>query len=60
MNVDATTVHRAQGGERKIVLFDPVDGASPFLRGVPGRRLINVASSRAMTHLLVAVTETDR
>jgi ATP-dependent exoDNAse (exonuclease V) alpha subunit len=60
MNVDVTTVHRAQGSERKIVLFDPVDGASQLLRGVTGRRLINVAASRAMTHLHAAMTDVDR
>ena len=57
--VDVTTVHRAQGGERRIVIFDPVDGASPFLSGLGGRRLINVASSRAMAHLVLMSVQAD-
>lgn len=57
--VDVTTVHRAQGSERRIVIFDPVDGASRFLSERAGRQLINVAASRAMAHLIVMSAQSD-
>lgn len=57
--IRVSTVHRAQGGERPVVLFDPVDGDSEFLSGVEGRRLINVALSRAMRQLVLFLSEAD-
>lgn len=57
--VRVSTVHRAQGSERKIVIFDPVDAGSPFLNSETGRRLINVAASRAQAHLIILIGETD-
>lgn len=57
--VRVSTVHRAQGSERKIVIFDPVDAGSPFLNSETGRRLINVAASRAQAHLIILVGNTD-
>ncbi len=57
--VRASTVHRAQGGEQKIVIFDPVDAGSPFLHSETGRRLINVAASRAQAHLIILAGEAD-
>ena len=57
--VRVSTVHRAQGSERKIVIFDPVDAGSPFLNSETGRRLINVAASRAQAHLIILAGETD-
>ncbi|MEV4078776.1 DEAD/DEAH box helicase [Nonomuraea fuscirosea] len=62
-NWAASTVHRFQGGERDIVVYDTVDtgrGVSPLNRwfteghtGSEGARLLNVAASRARDHLLV-------
>ncbi|WP_431975585.1 AAA domain-containing protein [Micromonospora haikouensis] len=59
----ASTVHRFQGGERDIVVYDTVDtgvGVRPlhrwFTEGEPGgdgARLLNVAASRARDHLVV-------
>lgn len=59
----ASTVHRFQGGERDIVVYDTVDtghGVSPRHRwfteggaGSEGARLLNVAASRARDHLLI-------
>ncbi|MET9244945.1 AAA domain-containing protein [Nonomuraea sp. NPDC003709] len=59
----ASTVHRFQGGERDIVVYDTVDtgrGVSPLNRwftegnaGSEGARLLNVAASRARDHLMV-------
>ncbi len=59
----ASTVHRFQGGERDIVIYDTVDtgrGVSPLNRwfteshaGSEGARLLNVAASRARDHLVV-------
>ncbi|MFI6265304.1 AAA domain-containing protein [Micromonospora sp. NPDC051006] len=62
-NWAASTVHRFQGGERDIVVYDTVDsgnGVRPlhrwFTEGEPGgdgARLLNVAASRARDHLVV-------
>lgn len=59
----ASTVHRFQGGERDIVVYDTVDsgrGVTPLNRwfteghaGSEGARLLNVAASRARDHLVV-------
>ncbi|WP_327025751.1 DEAD/DEAH box helicase [Micromonospora sp. NBC_01739] len=59
----ASTVHRFQGGERDIVVYDTVDsgiGVRPLHRwftegesGGDGARLLNVAASRARDHLMV-------
>jgi len=57
--VRVSTVHRAQGSERKIVIFDPVDAGSPFLNSESGRRLINVAASRTQAHLIILAGNTD-
>lgn len=54
-----STVHRSQGSESKIVIFDPVDGGGSFLNSDTGRRLINVAASRAQAHLLLTVGPKD-
>ena len=58
--VSVSTVHRAQGGERLVVFFDPVLGRSPFLRGEAGARLINVALSRAQARLVLFLAEEDK
>ncbi|GAA4912581.1 hypothetical protein GCM10023334_012110 [Nonomuraea thailandensis] len=59
----ASTVHRFQGGERDIIVYDTVDtglGVKPLNRwftegheGSEGTRLLNVAASRARDHLVV-------
>lgn len=54
-----STVHRAQGSERKIVIFDPVDGSSEFLSGDDGDRLINVAISRAQAQVVIFLSKDD-
>ena len=58
--VSVSTVHRAQGGERLVVFFDPVLGKSAFLRGQAGARLINVAFSRAQARLVLLLSAQDR
>jgi superfamily I DNA and/or RNA helicase len=58
--VRVSTVHRAQGSESKIVVFDPVDATSSFLNSKNGRRLINVAISRAQAHVIVVTNKKDR
>jgi hypothetical protein len=50
-----STVHRAQGSERLVVIFDPVRPSSEFLNGPEGERLINVAISRAQARLFLLV-----
>ena len=57
--VSVSTVHRAQGGERLVVFFDPVLGRSAFLRGQAGARLINVACSRAQARLVLLLSAED-
>jgi hypothetical protein len=57
--ITVSTVHRAQGGERKVILFDPVMGSNSFLTGREGRRLINVALSRAQALLYVFASAGD-
>jgi len=54
-----STVHRAQGSEAPVVLFDPADGAQPFLQGEEAQRLLNVALSRAKVKLVVFVSGAD-
>jgi superfamily I DNA and/or RNA helicase len=58
-DVAVSTAHRAQGGERHTVIFDPVVGGEEFLQGEAGRRLINVAVSRAMARLVIIASEDD-
>ncbi|MGX6646401.1 DEAD/DEAH box helicase [Maricaulaceae bacterium MS644] len=57
--VKVSTVHRSQGAEASIVVFDPVDAAGSFLNSDNGRRLINVAASRAKTHLVMTLSSKD-
>jgi DNA replication ATP-dependent helicase Dna2 len=58
--VRVTTVHRAQGSECHTVIFDPVSGDSGFLTSEEiGRRLINVALSRAMARLVIVASPAD-
>ena len=56
INAPATTVstvHRAQGSEKRIVIFDPVCPTADFVAGEEGMRLVNVAFSRAQCRLIV-------
>ncbi|QPF75167.1 AAA family ATPase [Roseateles sp. DAIF2] len=57
--VKVSTVHRAQGSEAPVLLFDPADGAQPFLQTEEARRLINVALSRAQAKLIVYLSAAD-
>jgi len=54
-----STVHRAQGSEAPVVLFDPADGSQPFLHGEEAQRLLNVALSRAQAKLVLFVSPAD-
>jgi hypothetical protein len=51
--ISVSTIHRAQGSERSVIVFDPVDASSSFFTGREGERLINVAISRAKAHVIV-------
>jgi superfamily I DNA and/or RNA helicase len=59
-SVNTSTVHRTQGTERQVVIFDAVDGTSDFLSTDSAKRLINVALSRAQAKLILLFSETDR
>lgn len=58
--VKVSTVHRSQGSEAKVVIFDPVKGDESFLTNPEGERLINVALSRAMGKLILVLSPGDR
>jgi len=55
--VDVATVHRFQGGEREMMIVDLCDSrplrVPPFLQDEDGRRLLNVAISRAREKLVL-------
>lgn len=57
--VKVSTVHRAQGSEVRIVIFDPVDASHSFLMTDDARKLINVAISRAQAKVIVAYSPVD-
>ena len=57
--VKVSTVHRAQGSEAPVVLFDPADGAQAFLQSEEARRLVNVALSRAQSKVVVYLSPAD-
>ena len=52
-----STVHRAQGSEKRIVIFDPVCPTADFVAGEEGMRLVNVAFSRAQCRLIVMLQQ---
>jgi hypothetical protein len=55
--VRVSTVHRAQGTECDTIIFDPVEAGTAFLNaGELGRRLINVAVSRAKARFFLLVS----
>ena len=58
--VRVSTVHRSQGSEALVILFDPVKGDEPFLANEQGARLINVAVSRAMGKLILFLSSSDK
>ena len=57
--VKVSTVHRAQGSEAAVVLFDPADGTQAFLQTEEARRLLNVALSRAQAKVVVFLSDAD-
>lgn len=59
IGVKVSTVHRAQGSEVPVVIFDPVDASSDFLLGDEAKRLINVALSRAQAKIILVHTPHD-
>lgn len=58
-SVEVSTVHRAQGSEAPVVLFDPADGSQPFLQTEEAQRLVNVALSRAQAKVVVYLSPAD-
>lgn len=58
-DIQVDTVHRSQGMQAPVVIFDPVAGLHPLLMNEKGRQLINVAISRAQAKLIVMLSKTD-
>lgn len=58
-NVKVSTVHRAQGSEVPVVIFDPVEAANAFLLSEEATRLMNVAFSRAQAKLILVHSPGD-
>lgn len=58
-SVKVNTVHSSQGIQALVVIFDPVDGMNDFLLRANGKRLINVALSRAEAKLIMTLSEQD-
>lgn len=52
-HVKVSTVHRAQGSEVPVIIFDPVEAANPFLLSDEAKRLMNVAFSRAQAKVVL-------
>jgi len=57
--VKVSTVHRAQGSEVPVVLFDPVEGSNAFLMNSEAHKLVNVALSRAQAKVIVFLSAGD-
>ena len=59
--IQVATVHSVQGTERHTVIFDPVQGNAEFFReNMGGKRLVNVAVSRAKARLILVLSPGDR
>lgn len=57
--VRANTVHTAQGSEVHSVIFDPVKASGPLWNARNGRRLLNVAISRAQACFVLLASAGD-
>lgn len=57
--IKVSTVHSCQGSEATFIIFDPVCGNDEFLKGHAGRKLINVAISRAQAKLILMLSPQD-
>ena len=57
--VKVDTVHRSQGIERPVVIFDPMDGMHDLLKQKKGKQLINVALSRSQAKLIMFLSKKD-
>lgn len=57
--VKVDTVHRSQGIERAVVIFDPMDGAHDLLKLRKGKQLVNVAMSRSISKLIMFLSKRD-
>jgi len=58
-HVKVSTVHRAQGSEVPVIIFDPVAAANSFLLSEEAGRLVNVALSRAQAKVVLVYSPGD-
>lgn len=54
-----STVHRAQGSEVPVIIFDPVEAKNSFLISEEAKRLMNVAFSRAQAKVILMHSPED-
>ncbi len=57
--IKVSTVHRAQGSEVPVVIFDPVEASHAFLMTEEAKKLINVAISRAQAKIILVHSPND-
>ncbi|VVB52254.1 RecBCD enzyme subunit RecD [uncultured archaeon] len=53
MKIDCSTVHKYQGQEKRIIIFSTAMQSSQYFDGEDGKRLLNVAVSRAKEKLIL-------
>ncbi len=58
-DVQVSTVHRAQGGERHTIVFDSTFESTAFLKKPDTWRLLNVALSRAKARIVVVLSDQE-
>lgn len=58
-SVEVSTARHFQDGQRHVVLIDPVEAGSESLNGEQGDRFLDVALSRALSHVVLFLSPED-